>query len=256
MVGILGVLVLLGGLAQDSDTLLPERIRSHVRDLSSDEPEIRERAENELKRIGPSALATLDKLLPDAKDSDTRLRIQGVIKGLWVLKSDALLGEGRLQDALMALATAENPDDPKGHSEKRIAEARKDVAPEVSPPNEGKRVSNARSTAKALREKHGRWALPALLDSLLPKVPDTSVEGLELLKYWGVDAIPALVASLREKNEEFVSVVVEALHIMGRGDPVVRKELSKLAQDKSRSEKLRSLADAILTDMGGKLEKP
>jgi hypothetical protein len=195
-------------------------------------------------------------MLSSMKESETRLRIQGVIKDLWMMKSEALFAEGQLQDALLAHATAENPSDPKGHREKRINEARKDLAPLLSQPGEEKKVRDLPTSAKVLREKHGRWALPALLDCLNPAAANSPADGIDLLKFWRGDSIPPLVASLKEKDEKFVHVVCEALHTMGRGYPVVLKELSNLAQDKSRSERLRSFAEALLTDMGGKLEKP
>jgi hypothetical protein len=166
-----------------------------------------------------------------------------------------LLSEGKLQESLLAQATAEHGEDPVAFRERRILEARKELQGQLPKVDEPKTIREWPAIAKSLRDKHGRWCLPAIMDCLNPEGIDDPASAMQLLRYWGADAMPPLLALLRERNERYVYVVCEVLMVLGRGRPEVARELTRLYNDEARSQKLREYAKDILLELGVRVEK-
>jgi hypothetical protein len=243
--------------AAGQDDSLEERVRAGVQSFSSDDPEVRARAVLTLKALGPPALPLLHAILKEPWDPETHARIRTVVKEVRVGQGDALLGEGRLREGLLARAAAENPADPEGELKKRIDLARKDLLAEIEEP--GDAVLQRKSlSGGALREKHGPWGLSAVLDLLHPERLNRPQHAFQLLKSWSGEPIliPILGAALKDDNEQFIFGLCEMLLFFGRGTPDVLKGLAALERDPARSEKVRSMARVSLLELGGKPEKP
>lgn len=171
------------GCVQTAQDHLESQVQRHVETLSSDDAKAREEATLALKRLGVPALKHLENRLKQMPAGDARLRVQGITRDLWIAKADAFFAEGKLQESLLAQATAEDPGDPSGFLRRRIQEARKDLQRELPQLGEPKTIREWPKIADTLRKKHGRWCLPAIMDCLNPSGIDDPISALELLKH-------------------------------------------------------------------------
>lgn len=248
-----GVMVLVGGCQLPQDDALAERVRKGVEELCAENIESREKAGQGLRELGVPALPTLEALLKQQKEVEAHARIRSVIKDIWTAEANKCFSEGRLKDSLLAQANADNPSDPKGHYRTRLDQAQKALLLSIDQTGSGL-VRPAGPSGSGLREKHGRWILPSILDCLNPQGLNRPVEVPDLLKDWAAEIVPILVASLGDKNDRFVAKVCDLFLYFGRGQSSVRKGLADLVKDQSRGEGLRSLARDILVELGGKPE--
>lgn len=243
-------------LAASQDDSLEARVRCGVEGFASNDPEVRERATRTLRALGSSALPALLAILKEPRDPETHARIRDVIKDHWVAQANTLFSEGRLREALLALAGAENPGNPEAHFKTRLELARKDLLSEIEDPGEVP-INRKPPSGSALKEKHGRWGLAVVLELLHPKGLDRPSHAFDLLKSWRADPIfvPVFVVALKDPNDLFVGRICDLLLFFGRNSAEVRTALALLERDDARGERLRSLARDVLIELGGKPEK-
>jgi hypothetical protein len=240
------LLIALGILCQDAPQS-EEDFRGQIRDLGSDQVKIRERALVALKNLPYARTDEVRKLAGLEADVEKRERLLEVVRCLIAKHSAVLFQEGKLKESLLKKAEAEGAQDPQTEMERRIRLARTFLVECFERYDDpGKKIIYAPNVLNELREKHGRYALPELLQSLRGPHSHDAFEFIRL----GLrsDVVPFLCGFLKQKDCPMTYEVCALLGGMGGGD-LTLSTLKLVMDDPSRDAPTRHDAKGALIQL-------
>ena len=224
-----------------------EALRRHVVDLGSGKAEVREAALLALKDLPFSKGEELQAFAKAETDPEKRERVKEAIRHLAGKESESLFGEGRLAESLLKLAESQGAQDARSEADRRSALAKEFLRTffeDSTTP--GSRIAYPSGVLAELREKHGRYALPALLASL--KGPN-GYDAVQLLKRGlGDDVLPFLCGFLRRKDCPVALELCAVFEVYGP-DPRIVKALKSVLIDQDREEAVRQASRKALRQL-------
>lgn len=243
MVGFL--LQILGAQEQESSE---KRIAACLDQLASEDALERQQALDTLKAMDPAVIPIVRRRLASLKDPEVLARGRDAERHLLRKDADRLYVSGKLHEALERLAEAEGATDPKAAAEERIGRAKRDIFALIPPVGDRGQRTLPEDQGGSLKDAHGRFAVPALLE-LLMQSPPAPFHAIRLLRVWGQDAVPPLEAELKGPDEERVVRACEALLHVRPAKPILKQALKSVADDDKRSGRLRQFAHALLRSL-------
>jgi hypothetical protein len=222
--------------------------------LRSDDIRVREAGERRLSRLPPADVPLLSRRARAESDIEVRSRLTGAARSIVDRESSRLLAEGRVEESLRVLATAEDDQDVEGCVLRLKKEAEAELRasfPETSCIDEC--CGDFPRIAEEIREIFGAWGTAVLLDCL--EQQDVGIPAVRILRE-REDVLPCLLRALDHGSvalrDECCAVLYARVFVDGkplRGSAGLRRSLQILADDPAADpgtrQKSRDLLEAL-----------
>lgn len=212
--------------------------------LRADDPASRDAAELKLRNLPVELARDVRQAWLDERDPEVKARLREVWRELYRKHSDQLWYEGRAESALKKLLEGEGVKDIDAEYALRVKEAKEVVETYMPPPEDARfiRKYDPKTAQQFLREYHGRWCIPYLVE-ILRSSQDSGREqrAFQVLKEWASESFPILRTGLHKPSEsangDFRTMEILALE---------RRQLELVRDDENLGPKVRSLAEDFI----------
>lgn len=251
---IAALVTLVGATLQETGEQQTSKIRALVDQLLSDELEVRTHAEQQLRRLDPSCVPTLESTLVRLQDLEAESRLQEVIKHLLLTEAKKLYGQAMLPESLRKHATAMGAKDADVYVAERVRDAKAEVARLLPSKEQAQGHIDYDDLVKKARTSDP-WVFPVLVEMLRGEDPRNQMHSTWIFMGLGGDGAPALAWALRTGTVRMRGTIISVLGRLPNpspgATPGVIEALKDVFRDTSESSHIRTAArNAIIRFTG------